>query len=242
VLPALRAGALDDGASVRALEAPIVARTLVEVCGIEQAAAIAHCATGASRTRLEAALLALAASASVLAPAASWRMTRADRVEYARLHHAPWSETPEDGDPTPRAAADPKEPASVDIRFDRGAPLALNGIDMPLSDLLDTLATIAGAHGIEAPAAAVLQAAHDSLIGGVADLARFRSLVTREYRDIVLGGRWFSPLRQALDAFVTAAADRVSGVVRLTLFKGEARTAVVDRTPGPRVIAVEARA
>jgi argininosuccinate synthase len=114
---------------------------------------------------------------------------------------------------------------------------------MPLLDLIASLTTIAGAHGVgrvdvverapggevrvvcEAPAAVVLHTAHQQLQQLVAapELERFARIVSLQYADIVQAGRWFTPMREALDAFVERAQARVAGTVRLRLFKGGCR-------------------
>src|SRR5205814_4893411 len=115
------------------------------------------------------------------------------------------------------------EAASIDIEFDQGVPVRANGIDMPLLELIESLETIAGAHGVgridmvenrlvgiksreiyEAPAAVVLHAAHKELQRLVVprDLERLSRFVSLHYADIVYNGLWFTPTREALDAFV----------------------------------------
>jgi argininosuccinate synthase len=110
-----------------------------------------------------------------------------------------------------------------------------------LLELIASLGTIAGAHGVgridrvenrsadkklrevyEAPAAVLLHAAHKELqkVASPKDLARFSRTVSLHYADLVYSGHWFSPLREALDAFVETVQDRVTGIVRLKLFKG----------------------
>ena len=136
----------------------------------------------------------------------------------------------------------PAEPAYVEIAFERGVPVAVNGVAMPLLDLIASLGTIAGAHGVgridmvenrlvgiksreiyEAPAATLLHAAHKELQKLVIsrDFERFARLVSGHYADLVYNGLWFTPLREALDAFVEKVQERVTGVVRLKLFKGD---------------------
>jgi len=116
----------------------------------------------------------------------------------------------------------PDEPAYVDLAFERGAPVSINGVPMPLVELIAILGTIAGAHGVgridvvkshvagvtprevrEAPAAVVLHAAHRQLrrLVTAKDLARFHRSVSLQYSDIICDGRWFTPMRGALDAF-----------------------------------------
>src|SRR5262249_37581483 len=147
-----------------------------------------------------------------------------------------WDEPPDElFTLTKPAAACPSEPAYVDIQFERGAPTAVNGVTMPLIDLIGTIAMIAGAHGVgrvdvaasrgrgivEAPAAVVLHAAHAELQKLVTsrEAARFSRRVSREYADVIERGSWYSPLREALDAYVDRIQERVSGAVRLKLFK-----------------------
>src|SRR5207248_7381589 len=89
----------------------------------------------------------------------------------------------------------------------------------------------------EAPAAVLLHAAHRELRRTTAprELERFSVTVSREYADIIYSGLWFSPLRKALNAFVDSIQERLSGKVRLKLFKGAyaivARHALMAPTP-----------
>ncbi len=115
---------------------------------------------------------------------------------------------------------------------------------MALVELIESLETIAGAHGVgridmienrlmgiksreiyEAPAAVVLHAAHRELEKLVIarDLERIKQDMGRVYADAVYNGLWFSPTREAIDAFVAAIQPRVTGTVRLKLFKGDCR-------------------
>jgi argininosuccinate synthase len=150
----------------------------------------------------------------------------------------------------------PDEPAYVEIQFDRGVPTAVNNVAMPLVELIAVLNTIAATHGVgridvvehrvgsirlheigEAPAAVLLHAAHRELrrITAPRELERFCRTVSGEYADIIYSGLWFSPLRKALNGFVESVQERLSGVVRLKLFKGAysivARNAVNAATP-----------
>ena len=144
----------------------------------------------------------------------------------------------------PVAADCPDEPAYVEIEFEAGVPVRVNGIEMPLLELIESLETIAGAHGVgridmvenrlvgiksreiyEAPAAVVLHAAHASSRSSSIprDLERLKHDLGRTYADLVYNGLWFSPTREAIDAFVAAIQPRVTGSVRLKLFKGDCR-------------------
>jgi argininosuccinate synthase len=131
----------------------------------------------------------------------------------------------------------------VEIAFDRGQPTAVNGVAMPFIDLIGSLTVIAGAHGVgrirrvdqgsvgsasrwvyEAPAAVVLHAAHKELQRFVTtrELDRFARAISVQYTDIVAQGLWFSPFREALDAFVDKVQQQVTGAICVELFKGRA--------------------
>jgi argininosuccinate synthase len=150
----------------------------------------------------------------------------------------------------------PDEPAYVEIQFEHGAPAAVNSVSMPVIELIAALNVIASTHGVgridvvehrvgstrlreigEAPAAVLLHAAHRELrrITSPRELERFCSKVSEEYADIIYSGLWFSPLRKALNGFVESVQEKLSGTVRLKLFKGAyaivARSATVAAAP-----------
>jgi argininosuccinate synthase len=177
--------------------------------------------------------LAFAAAHGIAAPPAADRHGRVETTLWGR-----WIETkgaPADAHFTlTRGAADcPAEAATVEILFERGVPRAINGVAMPLVELIASLGTIAGAHGVgrtqsagaacEAPAAVLLHDAHRQLEARVLseDLRRFAQIASREYADLIRGGGWFTPLREALDAFFDEIQERANGTVRLKLFKGQ---------------------
>ena len=155
------------------------------------------------------------------------------------------SPAPDSGYVLTRPAHDcPDEAAYLDIEFEAGVPVRANAIEMTLLEMIESLEIIAGAHGVgrieriesradgtrshvacEAPAAVVLYAAHRALERLVipSDLDRIKSELAVDYAELVHGGRWFSPTREAIDAFVRTIQPRVTGSVRLKLFKGECR-------------------
>ncbi len=131
----------------------------------------------------------------------------------------------------------------VVISFDRGLPVALDGEPRTPLQMITDLNEIAGAHGIgridmvedrlvgiksreiyEAPGAIVLITAHSELesVCVERDLARFKRMAEQRWTELVYDGLWFSPLKQALDAFMTQASRHVTGDVRLTLHAGRA--------------------
>jgi argininosuccinate synthase len=144
-----------------------------------------------------------------------------------------------------RSPADaPDLPAYVEVEFEGGVPVAINGVSLSLVELISSLETIAGAHGIgridmlenrlggtksreiyEAPAAVLLHAAHNELQKYVTprDLARLASELGVKYADLVYNGLWYTPTREAIDALVARVQERVTGAIRLKLFKGDYR-------------------
>ena len=228
---------------------------------------------GNDQVRLEVSARALEPGIRVIAPAREWGMTRPDEIEYARKRRIPvpvsvaspystdanlwgrsiecgvledpWVEPPDDVYSLTRDPMEcPDEPACIELAFEQGVPAAVNGVSMPFTEIIASVATIAGAHGVgridmvenrlvgiksreiyEAPAAVVLHAAHLDLQNFVSprDLARISQELALKYADLVYNGLWFSPVREAIDAFVTTVQRRVTGTIRLKLFKGACR-------------------
>ena len=252
----------------------LVSQKLVEVAEIEQANAVAHggIAKDNDQIRIEAAVRALNPKLQVLAPVQTWEMSAADAAEFGRAHGLnpavvespygidanlwgravqygviddPWAEAPEEVYTLTKTPAEcPNEAAYVEISFEGGVPLAINGVEMPILDLIGSLGLIAGAHGVgridmvenrlvgtkvreiyEAPAAVVLHAAHKELQKMVVTTGvdRFSRAVSLQYADTIYNGLWFAPLREALDAFIDKVQERVTGVIRMKLFKGDCR-------------------
>ena len=145
---------------------------------------------------------------------------------------------------TTAPAAAPADPEYVTVAFEEGLPVALNGRSVPLHELIAELNRVAGAHGVgridhlesrvvgiksrevyEYPAATVLIAAHQALEALVLprDVLDFKRSVELRYGQLVYDGLWFTPLKDALDAFVSSTQERVSGEVAVKLFRGAAR-------------------
>lgn len=259
VLASLKADAIGDAGLVlaRALVRPLIARKLVEIAGIERAGAVAHGAVSedGGPTALDRLIADVAPEISVIATRREWRLDREGQLGFAAAHGIPaaeavdrhrriettlwgrWIETngaPDTAFTLTRALADcPAEPAIVDLTFERGVPRAINGVSMPLVELIASLGTIAGAHGVgrtqtagiacEAPAAVLLHDAHRQLEARVLpeNLRGFAQTASREYADLIRSGGWFGPLRESLDAFFEKIQERANGTVRLRLFKGQ---------------------
>jgi argininosuccinate synthase len=227
---------------------------------------------GNDQIRIDVSARALEPSTTVIAPARHWTMTVDEQVEYARSRgiaatapppgaytvdtnlwgrsiqsgalEDPWAEPPSDVFAlTADQLACPTQPAYVEIAFDQGIPTALNGVTMPFLDLIATLSTIAGDHGVgrldlienrlvgiktrevyEAPAAVVLHQAHAELESFVSprNLSRLKAELAVTYADLVYDGLWYSPVREALDGFMARVQEKVTGTIRVKLFKGAA--------------------
>jgi len=137
----------------------------------------------------------------------------------------------------------PDEPEYVEVGFVEGLPVSLDGEEMPLVEIIVELNRIAGAHGVgridmiedrlvgiksreiyECPAALTVIQAHKELetMTLTKDVLRFKATVEQRYAELTYDGLWFTPLKSALDAFVTETQKTVTGSVRLKLYKGTA--------------------
>lgn len=275
VWPTLAADALSEGRypMATALSRPLIASKLAEVARIEGTPLVAHASAGRDRVRLHQPLRALDGTLSPIAVADA--MTPADVADYAgrlglsvpapdgdRIDDNLWGRTigcasgdashepPESAFRRSRGLAQsPAGPAIVEVSLERGLPTGINGVAMAPAELIDSLATIAGEHGVgrfdrvknradgsrsrvlyEAPAAAVLHQARRALeqLRATEGLTRFAPAVAAAYAGVLSRGEWFGALRQGLDAFVTSTQAQVSGTVRVRLLKGSCH--IVART------------
>jgi argininosuccinate synthase len=228
---------------------------------------------GNDQVRLEVGVRTLDPNLKIIAPLRDWEFkTREEEIEYAKEREIPidvtkkspysidkniWGIAIEAGileDPmveppeeayvmTCSPAKAPKKPRHIEIHFEKGVPVKLNGTRMPLVDLIEKLNTIAGQYGVgrfdmienrlvgiksrevyEAPAADVLLKAHEELEGFVMDreFLHYKRLLTEKYAELVYFGLWFSPLKKSLDAFFASNQNRVTGKVRFKLDRGHA--------------------
>uniref|UniRef100_UPI003F672E30 argininosuccinate synthase n=1 Tax=Companilactobacillus farciminis TaxID=1612 RepID=UPI003F672E30 len=225
---------------------------------------------GNDQVLFEVAIHALAPEMTVLGPVRDWHWSREEEIEFAKEHNIPipidldspysidaniwgranecgvledpWNEAPEDAfDITNPIEKTPDEPTSIEIAFEQGVPVSLDGEKMKFSDMIQELNVIAGENGIgridhienrlvgiksrevyETPAAAVLLKAHKELedLTLERDLAHFKPYIEKELSDTIYNGLWFSPLMDSLLAFLHESQKTVNGVVKLKLFKG----------------------
>lgn len=166
------------------------------------------------------------------------------RANECGILEDPWAAPPEDAYELTTALENTPDTADVvEIGFEQGVPTTLNGKAYKLSELILELNTIAGKHGVgridhvenrlvgiksrevyEAPAAMTLIKAHKELedITLVKDVAHFKPVIEMKLSELIYNGLWFSPLRNALEAFLAETQKTVTGTVRVKLFKGHA--------------------
>jgi argininosuccinate synthase len=226
---------------------------------------------GNDQVRFELAYKAIAPSVKIIAPWREWTInSREDAINYARAHNVPieqtkaniysrdrniWHLSHEGGvleDPanepeeamwqwivSPEKA--PNKPAEVEIGFDAGTPVSIDGKKRSAVALLDQLNEIAAAHGVgridlvenrlvgiksrgayETPGGTLLVTAHRELETLCLDreTAHYSEMLSLRYAELVYYGMWFTPQRVALDAYFTKAQERVTGTVGLKLYKG----------------------
>ena len=135
----------------------------------------------------------------------------------------------------------PDEAEYVTLTFEKGVPKSVNGKEMKVSDIIRELNRLGGKHGIgivdivenrvvgmksrgvyETPGGTILMEAHDQLEELILDreTLAFKKTIGDKFADVVYEGKWWSPLREALQAFVTSTQERVTGEVKFKLYKG----------------------
>ncbi len=228
---------------------------------------------GNDQVRFDVSINALAPDMKVIAPAREWGMTREETIAYAKKHgipipvtvaspysideclwgrscecgvlEDPWVEPPDDAftwTKSPDQA--PNKAQYVEIGFEKGIPVTVDGQEMEGISLISRLNELAGSHGVgridhienrlvgiksreiyEAPAATVLLQAHQALeaLTLTKDQMRFKQEVATECADLVYNGLWFSQLNRDLSSYVLSSQRYVTGTVRVKLFKGSCR-------------------
>ncbi len=230
---------------------------------------------GNDQVRFDVSIAALNPNLKVLAPAREWGMSREETIAYGEKFgipspvkkkspysidrnllgrsieagplEDPWTEPLEEVYAMTKAIADtPNQPEYVEIGFERGIPVMLNGQALDPISLLTQLNEIAGNHGFgridmvenrlvgiksreiyETPALLVLIQAHRDLesLALTADVSHYKRGIEESYSQMIYNGLWYSPLKEALDAFIQKTQERVTGTVRVKLFKGTAAIA-----------------
>ena len=226
---------------------------------------------GNDQVRFELTVMALDPRLKIIAPWREWDIrSREDAIAYAAKHNIPvtatiksiysrdsnlWHLSHEGGlleDPwnepeeamfqmstSPENA--PDEAEYVEIEFETGNPISVNGEKLSPAKIVERLNAIGGVHGIgrvdlvenrlvgmkshgvyETPGGTILLYAHRELESLVLDreTSHFKEMVAVKYTELVYNGLWFTPLREAIDAFVNTTQGPVTGTVRLKLYKG----------------------
>ncbi len=228
---------------------------------------------GNDQHRLEAAIASLAPRLKIVAPLLEWgykseeelsrfaksfgiRSVRPVSDEYSedvclwgrgvigKSLEDPWEAPPESAFRWTRAPEKaPARGVEIEIEFERGLPVALDGERYESWRLVEHLNDLGGAHGVgradlvenrvigiksrevyEAPAATILTMAHQALedLTLSKDLVHYKRQVAERFADCIYDGMWFSRLRMALDAFCRSSQERVYGTVRVKLYRGSA--------------------
>jgi argininosuccinate synthase len=225
---------------------------------------------GNDQVRFEVSIQALNPSLQVIAPVREWGMTRDEEIAYAEekgipipidldnpfsidaniwgraceagVLENPWNEAPEEAfawtNPIEKA---PNVPEYIEISFENGIPVALDGQNMDLVELIENLNALAGKHGIgridhienrlvgiksrevyENPAAVLLINAHKELefLTLPREVGQFKTIVEQQMAKVIYEGLWYSPIKNALEAFVEETQKTVTGKVRVKLIKG----------------------
>ncbi|HEY3367478.1 MAG TPA: argininosuccinate synthase [Symbiobacteriaceae bacterium] len=227
---------------------------------------------GNDQVRFEVSVAALNPNIKVIAPVRDWGWSREEEIDYAAKYNIPvpvgkatpfsldvnlwgrsceagvledpWTEAPEEAfEWTVAPEKCPDTATFVEIGWEKGVPVSLNGEAMDLVTLIEKLNAVAGANGVgridhvenrlvgiksretyEMPAATVLWLAHKELenITLPRELHHFKLTLEQKYAEQVYNGLWFNPLKEALDAFIQTSQRTVTGTVKVKLFKGSA--------------------
>lgn len=228
---------------------------------------------GNDQVRFEVAIAALDPSLKVVAPVREWKWSREEEIEYAKnngvpvpanldnpysvdqnlwgranecgILENPWNQAPEDAfgiTNSPETA--PDEPEYLDITFKAGVPVALNGKEYGLVDLIQECNKIAGKHGVgridhvenrlvgiksrevyECPGAIALLTAHKEIedLTLVRELSHFKPIISNELSNLIYNALWFNPATKALIAYIKESQEVVNGTAKVKLYKGHAQ-------------------
>lgn len=228
---------------------------------------------GNDQVRFETTIKALNPAIKIIAPWRTWDLqSREDLLEYAKSHNIPiaqtaekiysrdeniwhisheggnlenpWNEHKDDihvlSVPVEQA---PDEPTFVEVSFEQGIPVAVNGEKMDAVKILETLNKLGSANGVgtidiienrlvgmksrgvyETPGGTILYKAHATLEKLILDrdTMQYKNIVAQKYAQLVYDGLWFTPVREAIAAFVDSTQKDVTGTVKIKLYKGSA--------------------
>ena len=225
---------------------------------------------GNDQVRFEVSIAALNPNLQVIAPAREWGFTREEEIEYAKKYDIPipvdvdnpysvdqnlwgrscecgvledpWMEPPEEAyEWTVNMKDAPDQPTYLEIVFEKGVPVSVEGKKLSLPELILSLNEVGGKNGVgrvdmvenrlvgiksretyECPGATILLKAYQALESLVLprELSHFKQNISLKYAELTYYGLWFSALKKALDGFVSVVKEKVSGTVRIKLYKG----------------------
>ncbi|SDN33736.1 argininosuccinate synthase [Alkalicoccus daliensis] len=225
---------------------------------------------GNDQVRFEVSIQALNPDLQVIAPVREWGMNREEEIEYAKekgikvpvnvekpysidaniwgraceagVLENTWAEAPEEAFAWTASIADaPDEPEYVEIGFEKGKPVSLNGESKSFVDIIKELNVTAGKHGVgridhienrlvgikarevyENPGALALINGHKELefLTLTKEVSQFKTTIEQKFTQLIYDGLWYSPLKDALYAFISETQDKVNGKVKLKLWKG----------------------
>jgi argininosuccinate synthase len=235
---------------------------------------------GNDQVRFDVGIVSMDPDLKIIAPIREWVMTRDEEIEYAEKNgieiivkrESPysrdenlwgasceagvledaWVEPPKDvwvhtADPVDA----PDLPEYIEIDFEKGIPVGINGKRMDGIEIIESLYTTAGTHGVgridhiedrligiksrevyECPAATVLITAHRALeaMTVTKDVIEFKRGIEQKFCELVYNGLWFGGLREPINAFIDGTQDYVTGTIRIKLHKGKC-TVVGRRSP-----------
>lgn len=268
IVPAIRSNAMYERVYplATALSRPLIAKYLVKIAKENEAKYVAHGCTGKGndQVRIDLGVKALSPDLEIIAPVREWNFSREEEIEYAIENNIPvpvsrknpysidenlWGRSIEGGileDPLQEppeeifewTRLEKKDPTYIELIFENGVPVGINGVKKNLVEIIEDLNKIAGSYGIgridhienrlvgiksreiyEAPAAVVIIKAHEALEDMVLprELAHFKRILEDKYAELVYYGLWFDPFREALQAFMDKTQERVTGKVKIKL-------------------------
>jgi argininosuccinate synthase len=255
-----------------ALARPLIVKKLVEVAREKKAKAVAHGCTGKGndQVRFDVGIRSLEPDLMIIAPQREWNLSRDEAIEYANKNNIkitvtkkspysidenfwgrsiecgvledPWNEPPEDIYKWTKITREPGDSQYLEIDFEKGIPVGLDGKKMKGLDIINKVNADAGSYGIgridmvenrlvgiksreiyESPAAEVLIEAHRQLEALVLDreLTHYKYLIEEKLAELVYYGLWFTPLKESLMAFIEDSQKYVSGKIRVKFeYKG----------------------
>lgn len=251
-----------------ALARPLIVKKIVDIAMEKGASAIAHGCTGKGndQVRFDVGIRSLAPDLDIIAPQRIWNLSREDAIKYAKANNIkisvtkkspysidenlwgrsiecgvledPWQEPPEDIYSWTKIQKEPGAKGYIEIEFQEGVPIAINGKKIPPLQIIKDLNVLAGSYGIgrvdmvenrligiksreiyESPAAEVLVEAHRQIESLVLDreLVHYKYLLEEKMSELIYYGLWFTPLRKSLSAFMDESQKYVSGTAKVKL-------------------------